>query len=196
VLLGQIFAHIGYLEHSIQHLQLEIEQRLCPFEEAMQLLLSIPGIQEIAAAAILAESGVEMNRFPSAKHRASWAGVCPGNTQSGGKRLSGETTKGNARLRSVLIEVVWNISRMKNNYLSAQYHRLARRLGKLKAAMAVAHSLLVVIYHVLSDKQPYTDLGADYFDKVDKERLTRQALRRLEALGYAVTLTSKQEEVS
>ena len=96
----------------------------------------------------------------------------------------------------MLIEVVWNISRMKGNYLSAQYHRLARRLGKLKAAMAVAHSLLVTIYHILSDKQPYSDLGADYFDKVDKERLAHQALRRLEALGYAVTLISKQEEVS
>jgi transposase len=96
----------------------------------------------------------------------------------------------------VLIEVVWNISRMKGNYLSAQYHRLARRLGKLKAAMAVAHSLLVIIYHILIDKQPYRDLGADSFDKVDKERLARQALRRLEALGYAVTLTPKQEEVS
>jgi transposase len=99
-------------------------------------------------------------------------------------------------LRSVLVEVVWNISRMKNNYLSAQYHRLARRLGKLKAAIAVAHSLLVIIYHILRDKQPYRDLGADYFGNLDKERLTRQALRRLEALGYAVTLTPKQEEVS
>ena len=122
--------------------------------------------------------------------------MCPGNKQSGGKRLSGKTTKGNVRLRSVLIEVVWNISRLKGNYLSAQYHRLVRRLGKLKAAMAVAHSLLVIIYHILSDKQPYSDLGADYFDKVDKERQARQALRRLEALGYAVTLTPKQEEVS
>ena len=196
VLLGQIFEHINYLEHSIQRLQAEIEQRLCPFEEAMQLLLSIPGIQEIAAAAILAEIGVDMSRFPSARHLASWAGVCPGNKQSGGKRLSGKTTKGNVRLRSVLIEVVWNISRMKGNYLSAQYHRLARRLGKLKAAMAVAHSLLVIIYHVLSDKKSYSDLGADYFDKTDKERQTRQALRRLEALGYAVTLTPNQEEVS
>ena len=85
---------------------------------------------------------------------------------------------------------------MKNTYLSAQYHRLARRLGKLKAAIAVAHSLLVIIYHILRDKKPYRDLGADYFGNVDKERLTRQALRRLEALGYAVTLTPKQEEVS
>jgi transposase len=193
VLLGQIFAHMSYLEDSIHRLQLEIDQRLSPFEEAMQLLLSIPGIQEIAAAAILAEIGVDMNRFPSDRHLASWAGVCPGNKQSGGKRLSGKITKGNARLRSVLVEVVWNISRMKNNYLSAQYHHLVRRLGKLKAAIAVAHSLLVIIYHILRDKTPYRDLGADYFGNADKERLTRQALRRLETLGYTVTLTPKEE---
>jgi len=112
VLLGQIFAHISYLEHSIQHLQLEIDQRLSPFEEAMRLLLSIPGIQAITAAAILGEIGCDMSRFPSAKHLASWAGVCPGNKQSGGKRLSGKITKGNTRLRAVLIEVVWNSSRL------------------------------------------------------------------------------------
>ncbi len=99
-------------------------------------------------------------------------------------------------MRSVLVEVVWNISRIKNNYLSAKSHRLARRLGKLKAAIAVSHSLLIIIYHILRDKKPYRDLGADYFATIDKERLTRQALRRLEALGYAVTLTPKQEEVS
>jgi transposase len=196
VLLGQIFAHMSFLEESIQQLQVEIEQRLSLFEEAMQLLLSIPGIQAISAAAILGEIGSDMSRFPSAKHLASWAGVCPGNKQSGGKRLSGKITKGNARLRAVLIEVVWNISRMKNNYLSAQYHRLARRLGKLKAAIAVAHSLLIIIYHILSDKRPYRDLGSDYFDSLDKERLTRQALHRLEALGYAVTLTPKEEVVA
>jgi len=137
-----------------------------------------------------------MSRFPSDRHLASWSGVCPGNTQSGGKRLSGKITKGNARLRSVLVEVVWNISRIKNNYLSAKSHRLARRLGKLKAAIAVSHSLLIIIYHILRDKKPYRDLGADYFATIDKERLTRQALRSVEALGYAVTLTPEQEEVS
>ncbi len=193
VLLQQIFAHITFIEESIQQLQQEIDQRLSPFEEARELLLSIPGIQAITAAAILAEIGIDMSRFPSAKHLASWAGVCPGNKQSGGKRLSGKISKGNIRLRSVLVEVVWNISRIKDNYLSAQYHRFARRMKKQQAAMAVAHSLLVIIYHVLLEKQPYRDLGADYFDHVDKERQTRQAMRRLESLGYAVTLTPKEE---
>jgi transposase len=193
ILLQQIFGHITYLEDSIAHLQREIEQRVRPYEEAMQLLLSIPGIQVLTAATILAEIGTEMERFPSAKHLASWAGVCPGNKQSGGKRLSGRITKGNTRLRSALVEVAWNITRIKDNYLSAQYHRLARRMKKQQALMAVAHSLLVIIYHVLAEKQPYRELGADYFDHLDKERLKRQALRRLEELGYTVTLASKEE---
>ena len=192
VLLQQLFAHITFLEDSIQRLQQDIDQRLSPFEEAMQLLLSIPGIQEITAAAILGEIGSDMSRFPSAKHLASWAGVCPGNKQSGGKRLSGKTTKGNARLRAALAEVVWSISHMKDNYLSAQYHRLARRLGKPKAVMAVAHSVLAIVYHVLRDHKPYSDLGADYFDSLDKERLARQSIRRLEALGFAVTVAAQE----
>ncbi|MFL5690323.1 MAG: IS110 family transposase [Ktedonobacteraceae bacterium] len=192
VLLQHLFAHIAFLENTIEHLQLDIEQRLSPFEEAMQLLLSIPGIQEITAAAILGEIGCDMSRFPSAKHLASWAGVCPGNKQSGGKRLSGKPTKGNPRLRAALAEGVWSISHKKDNYLSAQYHRFARRLGKPKAVMAVAHSVLVIIYHVLSDKQPYRDLGTEYFDSLDKERLARQSVRRLEALGFAVTVTTQE----
>src|SRR5207245_7433254 len=113
-----------------------------------------------------------MTRFPSAKHLASWAGVCPGNKQSGGKRLSGKTTQGNATLRAMLAEVVWVISHMKDNYLSAQYHRLARRLGKKKAVVAVSHSLLVIIYHVISTKQPYSAMGTDSLDHHDIARLT------------------------
>src|SRR5215217_4752914 len=105
-----------------------------------------------------------MARFPSAKHLASWAGLCPGNKQSGGKRLSGKTTKGNAWLRAVLIEIAWANARRKEGYLAAQFRRLVRRRGVYKAIIAVAHSLLVIIYHMLRDKRPFTDLGADYFD--------------------------------
>jgi transposase len=192
ILLKHILAHIAFLEETLEQLQHDIEERLCPFEEAMTLLMSLPGIQALAAATILGEIGVDMTRFPSANHLASWAGVCPGNKQSGGKRLSGRVTPGNATLKALLIEVVWVISHMKENSLSAQYHRLVRRLGKKKAAMAVAHSVLVIIYHVLSTKKPYSDLGADYFDKLDTTRITRRSVQRLEALGYQVTLTPKE----
>jgi transposase len=170
----------------------QVEQRLHPYEEAMTLLQSIPGIQEVAAAAIISEIGVDMARFPSAKHLASWVGVCPGNKQSGGKRLSGATRTGNTYLRAMLGEVAWIISRMKDNYLSAQYHRLTRRRGKQKAIVAVSHSLIVIIYHILRDKKPYSDLGGDYFDKLDTARVERHHIRRLEQLGYDVTLTPKR----
>jgi transposase len=188
-LLERMLAHIDFLEESITHVQQEIEQRLQPFEEAITLLQGIPGIQAVAAAAIVSEIGVDMSRFPSAKHLASWAGLCPGNKQSGGKRLSGATRTGCTYLRAMLGEVAWIISRMSDNYLAAQYHRIARRRGKQKAIVAVAHSLLVIIYHVLRDKKPYTDLGVDYFDKLDTARIERHHVRRLEQLGYTVTLT-------
>jgi len=134
-----------------------------------------------------------MTRFPSDKHLASWAGVCPGNKQSGGKRLSGKITKGNTMLRAILAEVAWVLSHMKDNYLSARYHRLARRLGKNKAAMALTHRLLVIIYHVLATKKPYHELGADYFEQRDRARLAQRSVRQLEALGYTVTLASQEE---
>lgn len=187
-LLERMLAHIDFLEESIAHIQQQVAQRLDPYEEAMTLLQNIPGIQEVAAA-IISEIGVEMERFPSAKHLASWALVCPGNKQSGGKRRSSATRTGNTYLRAMLGEVAWIISRMKDTYLAAQYHRIARRRGREKAIVAVSHSLLVIIYHVLREKKPYTDLGADYFDKLDTARIERHHVRRLEQLGYTVTLT-------
>jgi hypothetical protein len=130
-----------------------------------------------------------MTRFPSAKHLASWAGVCPGNNQSGGKRLPAGTTRGNRWIRAILGEVVWVISRTKGAYLAAQFQRLTRRRGKYKAVMAVAHTLLGIIYHMLRDHVPYTDLGPDYFDRLDKAHVERHHVRRLEQLGYTVTLS-------
>ncbi len=131
-----------------------------------------------------------MSRFPSAKDLASWAGLCPGNPQSAGKRLSGKPTGGNRWLKAVLGEVAWSITRLREtNYLSAQYHRLARRRGKLKAIMAVAHSILVIAYPILRTKQPYRELGGDYFDQLDRQRLERHHVTRLKALGYDVMLT-------
>jgi transposase len=192
VLLTRILAPIDFLEESLAHLQLEMEQYLHPFEEAMQLAQSVVGIDETAAASIIAEIGTDMERFASDKHIASWAGLCPGNKQSGGKRLSGKTTKGNPYLRAILFEVAWAIAHTKDHYLSAFYHRLARRHGKRKAITALAHKVLVILSHILRTKKPYTDLGADYFDQRDRERIERHHIHRLEQLGYAVTLVPKE----
>jgi transposase len=160
--------------------------------EAMELVQSVVGIKETAAASIIAEIGTDMTRFASDKHIASWAGVCPGNKQSGGKRLSGKTTKGNPYLRAILFEVAWAIAHTKDNYVSAFYHRMARRHGKQQAIMALAHKVLVIIYHILRTKKPYTDLGADYFDQQDRARIERHHIHRLEQLGYTVTLIPKE----
>jgi transposase len=138
ILLSRILAHIDFLDESLAQLEKEMEQYLNPFEEAMVLVQSVVGIQETAAASIIAEIGTDMTRFASEKHIASWAGLCPGNKQSGGKRLSGKTTKGNPYLRAMLFEVAWAISRTKDNYLSAFYHRMIRRQGKKKALTALA----------------------------------------------------------
>ncbi|GHO97538.1 IS110 family transposase [Reticulibacter mediterranei] len=191
-LLTRMLAHIDFLEESLEQVNKEIEQQLAPFEEAMTLAQSVIGIQETAAAAILAEIGTDMSRFPTASHLASWAGVCPGNKQSGGKRHNGATTLGNAHLRAVLGEVAWAIAHTRDNYLSAQYHRIARRRGKQKAIVAVSHSVLVILYHVLRNKQPYHDLGADYFAKLDTARTERHHVHQLEQLGYRVILAPKE----
>jgi transposase len=192
VLLRHILAHIDFLDTQLSQLVEEIEAQLVPFQEEQALLESIPGIQPTTAAVIIAEIGVDMSVFPTAKHLASWAGLCPGNRQSGGKRLSGAITGGNPYLRSILTQAAWAISHTKDNYLSAQYHRLARRIGRKKAIVALAHSVVVIIYHVLRTKQPYTDLGADYFDQLNTERLQQHHIRRLEQLGFSVTLTPKE----
>ena len=195
VLIERILAHIDFLEQSIAQVQEEIEHCLPPFEEAVAVLDGIPGVGRTAAAAIVAEIGVDMSRFPTHAHLASWAGVCPGNKQSGGKRLSGKTTKttkGNPWLRAVLGEVAWAIARSPDTYLHAPYHRIARRRGKNKAIVAVAHSVLVTAYHLLQDKSPYTDLGAAYFDTLDTARIQRHHVHRLEQLGYSVALTPRQ----
>ena len=193
VLLRQQLDLIDFLQGQIDALSADIEQRLHPYEQLLALLMQIPGIGRLAAVAILAEIGTDMGRFPSAKHLASWAGVAPGNKQSGGKRLKAPTNKGNTHLRAVLAEVVWVISHTKDNYLSAQYHRLARRIGKKRAVVAVSHSLIVIIYHMLLNQQDYHDLGPHFFQTLDTTRQRDTAVRRLQALGYKVTLQEDTE---
>lgn len=192
-LLTHLLQQIDFFEAQLLSLSVQIEQQLAPYDASLHRLEQIPGLGPIAAITILAEIGQDMTRFPSAKHLASWAGVAPGNKQSGGKRLRASTNKGNTHLQAVLAEVVWVISRMKDTYLCAQYHRLAHRLGKQRAIVAVSHSLIVIIYHLLREQRDYHDLGPHFFEQLDETRLRTAAVRRLEALGYAVTLQARKE---
>jgi transposase len=157
--------------------------------QARENLDSIPGLAKRVAENILAEIGVDMEgNFPSDAHLASWAGMCPGNKATGGKRLSGRTRKGNTYLRSALVQAAWGATMKKNCYLSSQYTRLAKRLGRKKALVAVGHSLLIIIYHVLQSGQSYTELGGDYFDRNHVEHQREYFIRRLQMLGLKVTV--------
>ncbi|HLZ23610.1 MAG TPA: IS110 family transposase [Ktedonobacterales bacterium] len=188
-LLDQLRSHIDFLEQRIAALDQEVQSRTRPFEPLIARLDQIPGLGTRAAQEILAEIGTDMSRFPSHRHLASWAKVCPGNNQSAGKRRSGYAGKGNRWLRSILVECAWCATRKKDSYFKAQYHRLAARRGQKRALLAVGHTLLTVIYHLLRDGVLYQDLGPNYFDQRDRSQIARQAIRRLERLGYHVSLT-------
>ena len=155
---------------------------------AREILDGIPGIGPRVAEVIIAELGITMAVFGDAAHLASWAGLCPGNKATGGKRMSGRTRKGNTYLRAALVQAAWGVTMKKNCYLSSQYSRLLKRLGRKKALVAVAHSLLVIIFHVLQRDQTYTELGGDYFDRHHVEQQREYYLRRLQMLGLKVTV--------
>jgi transposase len=155
---------------------------------AREILDGIPGIGLRVAEVIIAELGITMAVFGDAAHLASWAGLCPGNKATGGKRMSGRTRKGNTYLRAALVQAAWGVTMKKNCYLSSQYFRLLKRLGRKKALVAVAHSLLVIIFHVLQSDQTYTELGGDYFDRHHVEQQREYYLRRLQMLGLKVTV--------
>ena len=182
--------HIDDLTNKIEKLNEEIDRLMLPFDEDEQLrrLDDIPGVGREVAQVIIAELGVDMNRFPSAAHAASWAGLAPGKNESAGKNRSGKITPGNRHLKAMLVQAAHAVSRTKDNYLAAQFRRLAARRGKKRAAIAVAHSILVIAYHMLRDGTEYRDLGGDYFDKRNKEKLQRNLVRRLEGLGLKVLL--------
>jgi transposase len=183
--------HIDHLDAAIAALDDRVEQVIDPFAAAIvELLVTIPGVGRRVAEVIIAEIGVDMAVFPSDAHLASWAGVCPGNHSSAGKHYSGRRTRGDVWLLDALTQAAWAAARVKDDYLSAQFWRLARRIGKKKAVIAVAHSILVAAYHVIATGQPYQNLGADYFTaRVDPERRARRLTRQLADLGYQVTLT-------
>ena len=183
--------HIDHLATMIEVLDHRIEEVVDPFAEPLRLLRSIPGIGERAAQVIISEIGVDMSRFPTAAHLASWAGLCPGNNESAGKHKTGRTRKGNVEVRTILTECAWSAGRT-GTYVGAQFRRMHRRFGKTgggKAAIAIAHTLIVIIWHVLHDRAEYRDLGADYFTRHDNpDARKRRLIHDLQSMGYEVTI--------
>lgn len=193
-LLGQILDHIEYLEEKIDTISTEVA-RLCePFREAIDLLMTIPGVARLTAEAIVAEVGLDMSRFPSAHHLASWAGVCPGNHETAGKRRSGRTRKGNRWLRGALAQAAWAASRTKGSEYQAQFRRLAfaRGKGKKKARVAVSHTMLIAVWHILKNMTPYRELPRVQRTGTDPDKVKQNLVKRLEKLGFAVTLEEKK----
>lgn len=198
-LLAELLCHLDFVDERIAHLEAEIERRLADmpdFVEAVERLDTIPGVDRLTAIAIVAEIGVDMSRFPSDRHLSSWAGMAPGNNASGGKQRSGKTRKGNGYRRRTLVQAARAAARTKGTYLKAQYHRIAARRGKNRAAVAVGHTILQIAYYLILRHDVYRDLGADHFDRLDAERTTQRLVRRLEGLGYRVSLQALGDDVS
>ena len=188
LLIGLSLDHLEQLERSIDALDTQVDAVMAPFETARDHLDTITGVGKRAAEVIIAEIGVDMSVFPTAGHLASWAGRCPGNNITGGKRHSGKTTKGDIWLGDMLTECAWAAARSRDTYLSAQFWRLAKRIGMRRAAIAVGHSILIIAWHLLTDDCDYNDLGGDYFATRDADRARQRAVAQLQALGYHVEL--------
>ena len=187
-LVPRILAAIDFLDAEVADLDARIAACARPFADAVERLDEIPGVGRRVAEIVIAEVGATVDRFPTARHLASWAGLCPGNHESAGKRLRGTTRTGNLALRRALVQAAHAAGRARRTYLGAQYGRLAARRGKKKAAVAVAHSLLVIAYHLLARQTAYADLGPDFLDRRSRDATERQLVRRLERLGNKVTL--------
>jgi transposase len=178
-LLSQWMGLLQTLEQHITEVEREIERHMPPFAWAPELLVAMPGIDGTAACALLAEIGSDMSRFPSARHLASWAGLCPGNNTSAGKSRSGKSHRGSPWIKGLMTEIAWAASRTKNSYPSALYRRLATHRGKKRALVAVANAMLQVAWHFMTHRKTYQDLGGDYFDRLNQQRLTQSLVRRL-----------------
>jgi transposase len=191
-MLKELMDEVEFVEGKIARLESRIEEMMKPYQAEIDLLCTIPGIKHITAWTLLAELGADMNQFPDAHHLASWAGLCPGNNESAGKRKSNRTRKGNRWLRRALCQSAWAVAHSERNYLTAVFYRRAGRHGLRKAVVATAHQLLIIVYHMLRDKQPYRDLGADYFDRLNPERTKRKLIRRIERLGFDIVVQTRK----
>ncbi len=187
-MLMQHLSHIDYLDEQIAQLDAEIADQIRPFQAAVDRWDQLPGINQRSGQVIVAEVGADLKPFPDGAHLASWGGICPGNQESAGKRHSGKTRKGSKWLRRALVEAAHSAARTKNTYFATLYHRLAGRRGKKRALVAVGHSLLVTGYILITRQVDYQDLGANYFDELNKEAVKRRTVKRLEQLGFQVQL--------
>jgi transposase len=194
-LLRLLLQQVSFLEGQLSQLEGRITETLGALDEKVQQLMAVPGISRTVAEVVLAEMGPDLAAFPSEAHLASWLGLCPGNDQSAGKRRRGKTGKGNRWLKSALVQAAWAASRSKGTYLRARFHRLAARRGRKRALVAVAHSLVGLVYQILKHGKSYRELGEDYFDRTQAERLTRRLIHRLERLGHQVTIQPAQQAI-
>jgi len=187
-LLKLLWKELSQQEELITELDSKIEEHTRPHAAEIERLDAVPGVDRRVAEVLLAEVGPDMNPFPSDEHLSSWAGMCPGNEESAGKRHRKRITPGSRRLKQTLAQAAWAASHTKNTYLASQYRRLAGRRGKKRALIAVGHSMLVIYYHMLKAGTSYADLGGNFFDRLEPKRLTHYYLKRLERLGYKVSL--------
>jgi transposase len=189
-LLKLLWKELAQQEEVIVELEAQIEEQTRPFAAEIGCLDAIPGVDRRVAQVLMAEVGADMKPFPNDQHLSSWAGMCPGNEESAGKRTRRRITPGNRWLKKTLAQAAWAASHTKNTYLASQYRRVAGHRGKKRALIAVGHSMLVIFYHMMRSMASYADLGGDFFDRLEPERLTRYYIKRLERLGHKVTLES------
>lgn len=184
-----LLEHIQHLEKIIEKFNLQVQAEIQPFQAEIKLLQTHPAVKERAAECIIAEMGTEMQVFPTQAHVSSWSGVSPGNKESAGKRKNAPMVKGNKWLKRVLTEVSWACARTKGNRLRSRYDRLAKRRGKKRAICALSHTNVIIFYNMLKNKTPYKDLGLNYYDRLKPGAITKYCVKRLEQLGYKVTIT-------